>query len=114
MNKQISFEMKQEIIDTILKLRGLEESTDIITFSVDRSIHIVGTYIRTFEIPKSLLYILVEIAMMVSDRMELQSTNGAIQSMKQGEVSISFAQNNTDMELCKQFAQELNAYRKLI
>jgi len=99
------------------ELRGVQVENKEMAFAAKRSVSMVCAYCHIAEIPESILGVCVEIGLFLYDVEgygEGDSLQGLTQ-MREGEVSFSFAHNQTigEREILKRYREELDYVRNL-
>ena len=109
--------MKEKILAKLMELRRDEKnSLAAMEFAAERSEAMMKAYCNIREIPEELLGVGVTLAGMVLDSGAAATPSRTVKSMKEGDVSITFAEgmNRADgQEMLDCFKVELDQYRKM-
>ena len=106
--------MKEKILTNLMELR--EDDLAAMEFAAGRSVEMMKAYCNIVEVPEELTGVGVALAGMLLDRGAAATSSRKVKSMKEGDVSITFAEgmNGADgQEMLDCFKVELDRYRKM-
>ena len=106
--------MKEKILTNLMELR--EDDLAAMEFAAGRSVEMMRAYCNIVEIPEELTGVGVALAGMLLDSGAAATPSRKVKSMKEGDVSITFAEgmNGADgQEMLDCFKVELDQYRKM-
>ena len=106
--------MKEKILTNLMELR--EDDLAAMEFAAGRSVEMMKAYCNIVEVPEELTGVGVALAGMLLDRGAAATPSRKVKSMKEGDVSITFAEgmNRADgQEMLDCFKVELDQYRKM-
>ena len=106
--------MKEKILTNLMELR--EDDLAAMEFAAGRSVEMMRAYCNIVEIPEELTGVGVALAGILLDRGAAATPSRTVKSMKEGDVSITFAEgmNRADgQEMLDCFKVELDRYRKM-
>ena len=106
--------MKEKILTNLMELR--EDDLAAMEFAAGRSVEMMKAYCNIVEVPEELTGVGVALAGMLLDRGAAATPSRTVKSMKEGDVSITFAEgmNGADgQEMLDCFKVELDQYRKM-
>lgn len=101
--------MKERILEELRKL-GRTEKEGLMDFAAERSVSMLQAYCNRRDLPEELLGVGVALAgrLLENDGMTAQ----AVQSIKEGDVSVTFAKRENETELLSAFRTELDRFRR--
>lgn len=101
----------QERILAELRRLGREEADSLLAFAAERSVSMMQAYCGRKELSEGLLGVGVALAgrLLDSGAMDCQG----MKSVKEGDVSVTFAAHRTEAEILTDFQTELNRFRKM-
>lgn len=110
--------MQEKILEKLRELWGLEEeSLAVAEYAAERSIALIKAYCNIEEIPQELEGVGVSLAGLLLERGRKVAEGGSIQSIREGDISIHFAENFgaglTEDEMAAHFRMELERFRRL-
>lgn len=106
--------MKEKILTNLMELR--EDDLAAMEFAAGRSVEMMKAYCNITELPEELMGVGVALAGMLLDSGAAATPSRTVKSMKEGDVSITFAEgmNRADgQEMLDCFKVELDQYRKM-
>ena len=106
--------MKEKILTNLMELR--EDDLAAMEFAAGRSVEMMKAYCNIVEVPEELTGVGVALAGILLDRGAAATPSRTVKSMKEGDVSITFAEgmNRADgQEMLDCFKVELDQYRKM-
>lgn len=107
--------MKEKILARLQELRAEDEPTAV-EFAAEWSVALMQAYCNREELPEELLGVGVELAGMLLDGGVAEATGGRAKSIKEGDVSVTFAEDacSGDTEkMLNRFKVELDRFRKM-
>ena len=112
--------MKEKILESLQALRGTEaEGLAAAEFAAERSMEMIQAFCNIDGVPEGLLGVAVSLAGWILDGgMGAAQTGGSVTSIKEGDISIGFAQggmraNASEGEMLRHFLPELERFRRL-
>lgn len=97
--------MKERIAEALRRLG--REDTEQLSFAAERSLQMMRAYCRREDLPEKLLGVGVALA----DRL-LEQNETKAKSIREGDVSITFADSDSEAELLAAFRTELDSVRR--
>lgn len=97
--------MKERIPEELRKI-GREEEEGLLAFAAERSVSMMQAYCNREDLPEELWSVGVALAERLLDAAE------DVKSIKEGDVSITFAESRAETELLADFRTELDRFRR--
>lgn len=95
--------MKERIPEELRRL-GRKEEENLLAFAAERSVSMMQAYCNREDLPKELWSVGVALAQQLLD--------AAVKSIKEGDVSVTFAESRAETELLADFRTELDRFRR--
>lgn len=96
--------MKERIPEELRRL-GRKEEENLLAFAAERSVSMMQAYCNREDLPKELWSVGVALAQQLLDAAD-------VKSIKEGDVSVTFAESRAEMELLADFRTELDRFRR--
>ena len=95
--------MKERIPEELRRLGRKEEN--LLAFAAERSVSMMQAYCNREDLPKELWSVGVALAQQLLDAAD-------VKSIKEGDVSVTFAESRAETELLADFRTELDRFRR--